>query len=173
MCKSLCPLVTKFTQETAYNRQNSRVNCVREKDSCCHSSLLSILSLLKTGKDFDERQLKLQYCHLLLSNKNYNLRLTLSVVRGAETRGDGGIYSPNNLTLYPPIIWVWPSSLSPSIIWLWCASEHRSPHEFAEQKLFYFWWSVPALVKTFFWSSLNLLTWKKIVVEVHPPQCWK
>ena len=102
MCKSLCPHVTKFTLETAYNRQNSRVNCVREKDSYCHSSLLSILSLLKTGKDFDGRQLKLRHCHLLLSNKNCNLRLTLSAARGAETHGGWGDISPNNLTLYPP-----------------------------------------------------------------------
>ena len=130
MCKSLCPHVTKFTLETAYNKQNSRVNCVREKDSCCHSSLLSILSLLKTGKDFDGRQLKPQHCHLFLSNKNCNLRLTLSVARGY--RGGWGGISPINWTLYPPIIWVWPFSPSPPIIWLWCASERRFPHEFAE-----------------------------------------
>ena len=94
-----------------------------------------------------------------------------SLTSGAETRGGWGIY--------PPIIWLYTPQqfeyASPPIIWLWCASERRS----VLKK------SVPILVKTFFlflggsspefgekkcsisgedlffWSSLNLLTWKK------------
>ena len=75
----------------------------------------------------------------------------IPVFRGAETRGGmGGIYPPNNLTVSPPIIWVWPTSCIPPIILLLCASERRFPLEFGEK-------SVPHLVKTyFFWSSPEL-----------------
>ena len=57
------------------------------------------------------------------------------VYRGAETRGGWRVYPPNNLTVSPPIIWVWSTSASPPIIWLWCASERRSPPEFGEKSV--------------------------------------
>ena len=109
---------------------------------------------------------------------------------GAETRGDGGIYPPNSLTVYPPIIWVWPTSASPNnwtkvCIWalddVWTffglhviSGTNISGEDLflfllftkiRGQKLFNFRW------RSFFWSSLDLprmlnlfhiwFTWKK------------
>ena len=101
--------------------------------------------------------------------------------RGAETRGRWGWYNPaNNLTVSPPIVWVWPTSASSSIIWLWYASERRCPLEFGGKKVFHFRLRPFFLVCTWFWgkkvfhfwSSLNLLP------EQNPgrgssPQCRK
>ena len=46
---------------------------------------------------------------------------------GVAKSGGMGRYIPsNNLGVFPPIVWVWPTSAFPSpIIWLWCASERR------------------------------------------------
>ena len=85
--------------------------------------------------------------------------------RGVETRRGGwGYISPNNLTVSPPIIWVESASASPPIIWLWCAFERRSPLQFGKQ-------SFPSFGEDLiFWSSLNLLTWKKSWSRFIPPK---
>ena len=141
---------------------------------------------------------------VLIRNKCYQCKLVCIATRGAKTRGRWGIYPhnfPHNLTVFTLIIWVWSTYASPPILWLWSASQRKSLLEFGEK-------SAPVLVKTFVfsvftwirgkkcsifgedhfvWSSLNLLIWKKIMVEAHtqmlkirqnwveianyPPQC--
>ena len=48
--------------------------------------------------------------------------------------GSEGYIPPNNLTVSPPIVWVWSTSASPPIIWLWCASERRCSLEVGEKQ---------------------------------------
>ena len=107
-------------------------------------------------------------------------------VRGAETRGDGKIYPPNNLTLSPPIIWKWSTSVFHPIHWLRCASERRSPLEFGKKsapvlvKTFFLVFtrtrekkSVPVLAKTFFFGLYLICSPKKNRGRGSSPQCWK
>ena len=75
--------------------------------------------------------------------------------------GDGG-YIPPITDCIPPIIWLWSTSASPPIIWLWSALECWSSLKFGKK-------SLSILVKTFFWSSLNLLIWKKLWSRFIPP----
>ena len=83
--------------------------------------------------------------------------------RGTETRrGDGNIYPPNDFTVSPPIILSIVCICIHPIIWLWYAFERRSPLQFREQ-------SFPCFGEDLiFWSSLNLLTWKKLWLRFIP-----
>ena len=107
--------------------------------------------------------------------------------------GGMGIYPPNNLTAFPPIIWLWSTSAFPRIIWLWSTSERWMmfgpffwfSRDFGEKNSLIFGVdlffglhlnsgrkTVQLAVKTFFsffWSSLNLLTWKKSWSSFIPP----
>ena len=51
--------------------------------------------------------------------------------RGAETRGDGGIYPPNNLTVSPPIVSVWSTSAYSSLAR--GAGGYSPPHWYVDQ----------------------------------------
>ena len=90
-------------------------------------------------------------------NTNYN---RVQGCRNPEEMGD----------ISPPIIWLWSTSASPSIMWPWSASESLKvglQHLNSGKKLFQFWW------RPFFWSSLNLLTWKKSLSRFIPPNVEK
>ena len=98
----------------------------------------------------------------------------------------GGNILPNNLTVSPPTIWVMVFTCIPynnlTLVCIWaqvCTWIRGKKWSICCEDLFLFLFglhlnsgkkSVPFLVKTsFFWSSLNLLTWKKSLSRFIPP----
>ena len=84
--------------------------------------------------------------------------------RGAETRG--GYIRHNNLTVSPQ--WFKYGLLLHPLQWF-----DYGVHLSADLHLNLGKKSVSFLVKTFFFGLYLISSSEKIVVEVHPPQCWK
>ena len=123
---------------------------------------------------------------LVLPNSSLNTK------QGCRNKGGmGGMYPPNNLAVYPPIVWEWSTSAFPPIIWMgvhlsvnvgetvfyscwrpfflffWSSPEFgEKKSSILDEDLSFFFWSSPEFGEksvpfAFFWSSLSFHTWTK------------
>ena len=99
-------------------------------------------------------QMPLQLSNFI-SPRYYNF---LSFIQGCQNPGGWEIYPPNNLSMV--YICIPPNNMTLVCIWAQVSTRSR-------KKGLYFWW------RPFFWSSLNLLTWKKSWSRFTPPPMLK